>query len=295
MAPSGRASDGHVIEARLSRLLEGRIVALRRVERGYSVAFRAVVELDDGRTVFVKAGAEPVTSAFLRTEQRFYRALQAPFMPNLVAWDDAEPPLLVLEDLSGGRWPPPWDEASVAAVRETLAAVAATPPPDGLSPARADADTLLGGWAAIGRDPEPFLSLGLCSAGWLERSLPELSAAAEGAPIDGEALLHLDVRSDNICLAGRGAVLVDWNHACLGNPDLDVAAWLPSLELEGGPRPEAILPAAAGFAALLAGFFGCRAGLPPPATAPHVRPIQLAQLRIALPWAVRELGLPEPG
>ena len=279
----------------MSRLLGAEVVAVRRVEGGYSVAFRAVVELADGRSVFVKAGAEPVTSAFLREELRFYRAVQAPFMPSLVASDDGDPPLLALEDLSGGRWPPPWDDASIGAVRETLAAVAATPPPDGLAPVRAHGDTLLGGWAAIEREPEPFLSLGLCSQDWLERSLPELRAAAERAPIDGAALLHLDVRSDNICLIERGAVLVDWNHACLGNPDLDVAAWLPSLQLEGGPAPETFLPGAGGFAALLAGFFACRAGLPPPETAPHVRAIQLAQTRVALPWAVRELGLAEPG
>ena len=295
MAAPSRAEARRVLEERVSRLVGAPVVALRRVERGYSVAFRAVVELEDGRSVFVKAGAEPVTSAFLREEQRFYRAVQAPFMPSLVASDDADPPLLVLEDLSGARWPPPWDDASIRAVRDTLAAVAATPPPDGLAPVRAHGDTLLGGWAAIEREPEPFLSLGLCAKDWLEGSLPQLRAAAEGAPIDGDALLHLDVRSDNICLTGRGAVLVDWNHACLGNPDLDVAAWLPSLQLEGGPAPETILPGAGGFAALLAGFFASRAGLPAPETAPHVRPIQLAQTRLSLPWAVRELALPEPG
>ena len=284
-----------MIEERLARLLGARVVALRRVEGGYSVAFRAVVELSDGRSVFVKAGEEPVTSEFLRAEQQFYRAVQAPFMPDLVAWDDAEPPLLVLEDLSGARWPPPWDETSIRSVRATLAAVAATPPPDGLSTVRADEETLLGGWAAIERDPEPFLSLGLCSQEWLARSLPALREAAESAPIDGDALLHLDVRSDNICLTARGAILVDWNHACIGNPDLDLAAWLPSLRLEGGPAPESMLPGAAGFAALLAGFFACRAGLPPPETAPHVRAIQLAQAGVALPWAVRELGLSKPG
>ena len=295
MATFAPAAGRDLIEERVSRLLGARVVALRQVEGGYSVAFRAIVELDDGRSVFVKAGAEPVTASFLRAELRFYRAVRAPYMPALVAWDDDDPPFLVLEDLSLGRWPPPWDEPSITAVRETLAAVAATPPPDGLESVRAEEDVLLGGWAAIERDPAPFLSLGFCSEDWLRRSLPELRASAESAPIDGDALLHLDVRSDNVCLMPRGAVLVDWNHACLGNPDLDLAAWLPSLRLEGGPAPESILPGAAGFAALLAGFFACRAGLPPPETAPHVRAIQLAQARVALPWAVRELGLPKPG
>ena len=54
----------------------------------------------------------------------------------------------------------------------------------------------------------------------------------------GEAFLHLDVRSDNICIADGRAVLVDWNWASLGNPRVDLAFWLPSLSHEGGPpRP----------------------------------------------------------
>jgi hypothetical protein len=281
-----------VIAERVATLLGSRVERLVRIEgRGYSVAFRAVAELEDGRTAFVKAGAEEVTSEFLRKEIRFYRAVQRPFMPALLGFDEEEPPLLVLEDLSGGRWPPPWSPSSVGAVRETLAAVAAAPTPTGVTRIEERRDWLCGGWAAVERDPGPFLSLGVCSPESLEAALPPLREAAESAPIEGDALVHLDVRSDNVCLTGRGAVLVDWNHACLANPDLDVACWLPSLRLEGGPSPEELLPGASGFAAMLAGFFGSRAGLPAPETAPHVRAIQLAQLRVALDWAALELGL----
>jgi Phosphotransferase enzyme family len=284
-----------VIEERVSRLAGADVRALRPIRGGgYAASFRAVAELADGRTVFVKAGAEEVTSGFLRDEQRVYAALSGPFMPELVGMDEGEPPLLVLEDLSTGHWPPPWDEPSIAAVQKTLAAIAATAAPEWLQPIAVEADWLLGGWAVIERDPEPFLSLEVCSAAWLERSLPVLRDAAETAPIEGEALLHLDVRSDNICLAERGAVFVDWNWAHLGNPALDLAFWLPSLADEGGPRPEELLPGAGELAAAVAGFFGARAGLPPPATAPHVRSVQLSQLQVALPWAVKELDLPPP-
>jgi hypothetical protein len=285
-----------VIEERLSRLLRTRVRRLRPVVgRGYSVAFRAVAELEDGGSVFVKAGTEELTNSLLRVEQRFYRSLEGPFLPQLVAFDEGEPPLLVLEDLSEARWPPPWDESSIDAVLRALAAIAAIPPPAVVHPIGHERERFVGGWAEIEREPGPFLSLGLCSHTWLERSLPDLRGAAETAPIDGGALIHLDVRSDNLCFTDRGAVLVDWNQACVANPALDVAAWLPSLRLEGGPEPEDLLPNAGGFAALLAGFFGSRAGLAPPATAPHVRPLQLAQLRVALPWAARELALPLPG
>jgi hypothetical protein len=285
-----------VIEQRVARLAGADVRELRRIKGGgYAASFRAVAELADGRTVFVKAGTEEVTSRFLRDEQRVYAALRGPFMPELVGMDEEEPPLLVLEDLSAGHWPPPWEARSIAAVRETLAAVATATPPSWLPSITIEADWLLGGWAAIGHDPQPFLSLGVCSAAWLEHSLPTLREAAETAPIAGDSLLHLDVRSDNICLAERGAVLVDWNWAHVGNPTLDIAFWLPSLADEGGPRPDEVLPEAGRLAAAVAGFFGSRAGLPAPPTAPHVRRVQLSQLRTALPWAARELDLPPLG
>lgn len=279
-----------MIANRVSQLLGRRVVSLERIESGgYATAYHAVADLEDGHSVFVKAGTEEVTSRFLRDEIGFYRSFQAPFMPVFHGADDGDPPILVLEDLREGRWPPPWDGGAVNAVRQTLRGVASSTPPEWLEPVASD--WLTGGWAGIERDPEPFLSTGMCSREWLEASLPVLREAAETAPVDGDALLHLDVRSDNICLTERGAVLVDWNQACIGNPELDVAAWLPSLRLEGGPEPEEILPGGGGFAAVLAGFFGSRVGLPPPPTAPQVREIQRAQLEVALAWASRELDL----
>ena len=171
-------------------------------------------------------------------------------------------------------------------MRQALETLAASAPPDRLEPV--DREWLTGGYE-IERDPEPFLSTGMCSRRWPEASPPVLRDAAETAPVGGDALLHLDVRSDNICLTERGAVLVDWNLACIGNPEPDVAAGCQSLRLEGGARTgRRSSPAEA--AAVLAGFFGSRVGLPPPPTAPQVREIQ-RQLEIALARAARELDL----
>lgn len=281
-----------MIEQRVSDAVGKAMRSLRPVQtRGYALAYHAIAEFDDGSTAFVKAGAEEITSEFLRDELRFYLAVHANFMPRLLGYDEADPPLLVIEDLSAARWPPPWTDADIDEVRDALAEVWRTPPPAWVPPIAGEREWLLGGWTTIEGDPEPFLSLGLRSADWLESALPVLRAAAESAPIDGEALLHLDVRSDNLCLTHRGAVLVDWNLVHVGNPDLDLAAWAPSLHLEGGPSPETILRNAPGLAAALAGFFAARAGLPPPPTAPEVRSFQLDQARIALPWACRELDL----
>jgi Ser/Thr protein kinase RdoA (MazF antagonist) len=148
------------------------------------------------------------------------------------------------------------------------------------------------GWGAVVRDAQPLLSLKFCSASWLEAALPDLIAAAAACSTEGTALCHGDLRSDNLCLVGGKALLVDWPEACLSNPRLDLGLMLPSLTEEGGPLPEAILQDAPEVAAWVAGFFAGRAGLPPIPGSPGVRPVQVRQLSTALPWARRALGLP---
>jgi aminoglycoside phosphotransferase (APT) family kinase protein len=97
------------------------------------------------------------------------------------------------------------------------------------------------------------------------------------------------VRSDNLCFREGRAVLVDWNWASLANPETDVAAWLPSLRVEGGPPPWEVLSGAGALAAWVAGVWAAVVGLPPPATAPNVRDLQRRQLAVALDWIDREL------
>lgn len=61
-----------------------------------------------------------------------------------------------------------------------------------------------------------FVSLGLCSLEWLETALPVLMEAEKDAVLDGKELVHLDIRSDNICFVGDRVVLVDWNWELVG-------------------------------------------------------------------------------
>jgi hypothetical protein len=58
--------------------------------------------------------------------------------------------------------------------------------------------------------------------------------------------------------------------------------------------PDTILPDAGTEAAFVSGFFAARAGLPAIPDAPRIRTLQFEQLRHALPWACRALGLPLP-
>lgn len=264
----------------------------------HTPARRWIVTLADGRRAFVKVATDELTAAWVRDEHLVYSMLRgAAFMPEYVGFsDDGAHPVIALEDLSAALWPPPWTRANVDAVLETLDLVHGTRAPDGLPRADDSHLELGGGWAEVAREPGALLRLGLCSAEWLERNRRDLQAAAEAAPLAGEALLHFDVRSKNLCFRANGpAVLVDWNWASIGNPWIDVATWLPSLQAEGGPAPEDAAPGVPPeLAALVAGFFCAHAARPAPATAPHVRGLQLRQARTALPWAARALGLPEP-
>ena len=251
------------------------------------------VELADGRRAFVKVALDDTAAEWLRQEHRVYAAVEAPFIPELVGWHDGGQTLLAIADLGDAYWPPPWLPGQIEAVRAALDELHATPAPRDLPPISAEREWL-NGWELVAEDAEPLLSSGLCTPPWLEAALPTLLETGRTCVLEGEAFLHLDVRSDNLCLRDGRAVLVDWNLAHVGNPLLDIVAWLPSLKLEGGPDPWELVPDSQGFAALLAGFFASRAGLPPPLTAPRVREFQRRQAEIALPWAARELGLPPP-
>ncbi|MEY4550766.1 MAG: hypothetical protein RL685_6961 [Pseudomonadota bacterium] len=283
------------LRKRVAALLGKEPVAWRKVERGYSPAERWVLQLADGSSVFAKVGTSDLTNRWLRSEHRVYAQLRADFLPQLRGWEDAaERPLLLLEDLSSAHWPPPWQPGQLEQLLAVHQRLSQTRPlPSGL-PSLEIERARYSGWLQVERNPAPFLALGLCSRHWLEAALPTLLLAQDLALLSGEELVHNDVRSDNLCFLGERVVFVDWNNAHVGNARLDLAGFAPSLRLEGGPLPEELVPDEVAFAAQVSGYFAAYAGLPPVPNAPRVRYIQLRQLRIALPWAARVLGLPAP-
>ncbi len=277
----------------LADLLNAPPIHFHAVSGGYSPAKRAVVECADGTTRFVKAAVDAHTAAALRAEHRVYLHLSADFMPRYYGFHEAELPLLVLEDLRTARWTPPWLPGDVENVLQMLDRVATAPATIEFPKLSSYRSMDRRRWAAVAENPLPFLSLGLASEAWLAKALPALIDTEASAPIEGDDLQHFDVRSDNLCLAQRGPVF-DWNLACRGDRRVHVAFWLPSLHYEGGPAPWEVLPNEPGLAALVSGFFASVAGLPTIPSAPHVRTVQQAQLRTALPWVVQALGLADP-
>lgn len=278
--------------ARVERLLGSRPASWVRPTGGYSIAERWSLDLTDGRRVFAKMAPTEDLAWRVRDEHRHMTMFRDDFRCEIVAFQDAERPLLVLEDLRDGRWPPPWELGDVQRVRETLERIWATPA-DGLR-GTDGVRRMFAGWETVKTDPQGFLSLGLASEQWLARCLPSLIDAAREANFVGSDFLHMDVRSDNMCFAGDRVVFVDWNWAVRGPRAIDLAGWLPSLRLEGGPLPEEVAPGLGGYAAGISGYFAENAPKAAHEGAPTVRKFQLRQLRISLPWACRELGLPRP-
>lgn len=278
------------LDDRIARAVGSRPVRYDARAGGYSTADRFSVELADGRRVFVKSATAPHLADWLRREHEVYSSLEGGFIPRLEGWDDdGTRPVLAIEDLSDADWAPRWDETRVGAVIAALAEIATSAPPPNTHPIGETFPHLFDRWADVVRDPEPFLSAGIRDRPWLERWLPAIIDAAATVDPSGDSLLHLDVRSDNLCFREGRAIFVDWNWATLGNPRLDLAAWLPSLACEGGPSPWEVLPGGAAYGALVSGVWAAVVGLPPPETAPAVRDIQRRQLEVALAWCEREL------
>lgn len=278
------------LESRIADLTGQEVDRLHPVQGGYTNACRRIVRFRDGKTAFAKCATDRRTSECLHSEISIYRQLSGDFMADVLAWDDEEPPLLIMEDLTGNAWPPPWTPARVDMVLDSLATIhgsrASVPEYQDVFAHR--------GWHEVAAHPEAFLSIRVASESWLKTCLPALLKAHDRVEPEGKALVHLDVRSDNICFRAGRAVLIDWHNACFGNPDLDIAFWLPGLRHEGGPSPQDILANAGHLASYVTGYFASRAGLPDLPHTPLLRKLQRAQLITGLQWTVRELGLPEP-
>lgn len=168
----------------LERLLGAAVAGRRRVASGGYGRVNAHwrVELDDGRSVFVKQALTEEAEDWLRTERLVYENVRGPFLPHFYGAGDA---FLVLEDLTPADWPPPWAQERIELVLAALDELHATKPPGGLP------RLAISGWAALREDPEPFLSTGVCSREWLTVALPTLVQADADAELDGDELPSL--------------------------------------------------------------------------------------------------------
>jgi len=293
------------VRAQIEHLLASPVAIARNCEGGFSPGFASRLALSDGRQVFVKAmdaDAWPAQALMHRAEANVAAALPVgiPAPQFLGSFDDGHWVALAFECIDGAEPAQPWSRTDLDRVLSALGqlAQAGTPAPVDLP---CDHDRL-GGWAILANDTALRARLPAQSA-WAARHLPLLITLEEEglAAAQGSSLVHFDMYHHNILLTADRVVFVDWPHARLGAPYIDLLILLSSAATSG-IDPEPLLagqPLADGIEsptidavlAAHAGFCLARALLPAP---PGLEPIIEAKLvlgRAAIEWLARRIAI----
>lgn len=275
-----------LLESHTSKLLGEPVVGYWRTLGGASGAETFRVGTESGRSFFVKHATSARAISHLLSEVGVYSVLDGrAFLPRFVCASE-NPYLLVLEDMSGARWPPPWHRGDVERVLDTIESLRADERAQ-LLKARGEElnDEIVGRWAGLRAAPSEFLSLRLRSESWLcAASFERIIALDSLSDFRGSIPSHLDLRSDNMCKYQGTWKFIDWSFSGLAHEDADVVLWLPSIVAELGYVPNSLAaykknPLLASFA----GYLATEAGRPePPATGGNVRALQRLQLAAAL-------------
>ena len=297
------------VRAAVEERLGSKVESATSLSGGFSPGVAARLGTPDGRRVFVKAvGPEPNpdSPAAHRREAEIAAALppDVPAPRLLWSYDEGENGWIVLafEDVDGRNPAEPWLPDELDRVLGALAALndllTPTPLPQTTAGSPSDWPIVAGGpWRKLQQERPARLD------GWSLRHLDRLAALEEEAPAaaTGETLLHLDLRADNMLLTPDRVVVVDWPHARVGAPWVDLLFFAPSVAMQGGPPPEDLLSrhpharradagAVTAVVAAIAGFFVREGMQPAPPGLPTLRAFQAAQGEVAREWLARRTG-----
>lgn len=287
-------------------LLGSQVVAAGSVTTGFSNGYAGPLTLADGRRAFAKviAGSGNPEGAELYHQEIRVTARMPATAPTPRLLDGFE------VDLAGDRWvglllthidggPPdlarPGELDRVIDLTMELAELDPCPI-DGL-PAMTNDAAVFDSWRGLDRGLAGLESYGE----WLSENFDRLVQTAAGWPeaAAGTALLHGDLRLDNMVMTADAGYAVDWPSARIGAPWVDALLMLPALALvPHGPAPEAVVARHPLLAALdpdaldavlvaALGYFVTRSLLPPPPALPTVRQFQRAQAEVILDWLQR--------
>lgn len=308
-----RSWDGlpAVLQSRFRTYLGGSITSVQPAGGGFTAGFAAVLGNDAGARVFVKAvpASDAVTYPSYVRESQVVPLMPAGMpMPALLAADcvaaeGTDWQLLVYEAVDGHMPGQPWTSADLLAVEDSCNTAA------GLLadfPRSAAGRPVAEDMAGIPSTFEPVAEGG--PAPWF---LPTLSAAQarmfsellELCPVAlaGDAVLHGDLRPDNILVSSGRALFCDWNFLGTGAPWLDWVGVLPyvrgdGFDVDAELRRSALtrdVPADhidAWLASLLNCMIdsGCK---PEVASSPHLRSHGRHTARLIYAWLVARRGL----
>ncbi|MEN0103758.1 MAG: phosphotransferase [Curtobacterium sp.] len=299
-----------MLREQVEEMLEGRVGTAESQAGGYSPGGADRVVTDSGRRAFVKTlsrRTNPDGYGFHEREATVMAhippSVQAPRLLGTLraSVHDDDWIALVLDDVDGAH-PGSADVTAVLDALDTLP-IAAGPLAD-LPRAAPDLAEEFAAW-------DRMLATGLdATTGAGDPVVPPDVAAhaahfaavarAGAAAFDGEHLVHLDCRADNLLVDADGVVwVVDWPWAGIGahwldpltylldtlvrGDDVDVEHHLATHRVFGGATPEAVDAVLAG----LAGMFFEKAGRPAPPNMPTIRAFQRAEGIAAARWLLR--------
>lgn len=214
-------------------------------------------------------------------------------------YDDGDWVALIFDEIDGRMPHEPWRTDELERVVEAVIRLSTslTPCPlDDVRPAAEEIHAEMLGYRWLATDPPDDLDP------WERRHLEQLAELAESAlkHVNGDTLVHFDLRADNILLTDERVWLVDWPWAIRGAAWIDLVMLLknaafhghdPEPYVERNPLIATVDPDhVTSFLAGLAGFFGAYSRRPAPPGLPTLRTFQRAQHVTTLAWVRRRTG-----
>jgi aminoglycoside phosphotransferase (APT) family kinase protein len=286
------------LRAAIEEVVAARVAGTRMLPGGFSPSAALLADLEGGARVFVKAASEEQAEESVRMHRReadlLPRLADRPEVPELLGViDEAGWVALVLEAVDGRHPDIPWTDEDLDRVLRGLRGLA-----EGLTPSPVAAPTAVEQLGEEFRGWRRFRGTAASPADpWAARHVDELAAleARWEEAGSGRSLVHADLRADQILLTARGIAVVDWAHASIGAPWLDIAFMAPSVTLQGGPSADEVLRRSGAAAAVderdivavvaaITGFFLWGAAQPSVPGLPTLRDFQRAQGEVALDW-----------
>lgn len=295
------------VQSAIEQLLEAPVRSAASQPGGFTPGFASRLELADGRRAFVKAGhasQNPNVPIAYAREAAVVRQLpvDVPSSKLLDATTTADGwEILAFQDLEGRNPHEPWVAGDLDRVLHGLTVLSdsLTPAPIPAAHISDDLSEAFTQWRTTSICAEDLRPISAWLADNLER-LPELEEEWEQAA-QGETLLHLDIRADNIVLTSDSVVFVDWNFAATGAAWIDLLGMLPSVLMQSDfdgegivqshPLTRAVEPEKiTAFLVAIMGYFVIGSFEPPPVGIPTVRDFQRRQGLALANWLERRLA-----
>lgn len=300
------------LRAAIDAALGSPVITVSARTGGFSPGPAAVVTCADGSRAFVKAVGTPLnpdTPGLLRAEAvvtaGLPSSLPVPALRAHVEWADGADQwvALIFEEFDGASAPIPWTAENAAIVVEGLAVLArtATPCPVPDLPTMAErAGVPLSGWAELAADPPADLQP------WEAERLDWLGAVPDRLAavgwLDGDTLVHGDLRADNMLLGADGSVaFVDWAWGARGANWVDTVVFAVDAATQGGVDPEWLVSRTGLVGAAdprqvtdlvlaMTGMWARSMRQPAPPGLPTLRAFQRAFHDTALAWGMRRVA-----